>query len=91
MPDYIGVLNGFLTPQGGISGELSSDGSLQGLISYPSEVVVDVYSGDYVVDPDFDGRVLDTRDKLMTDDVTINAIRVTKTSNLFGGQTVVIG
>lgn len=52
---------------------------------------MDVYDGPYVVDPDFDGQVLDTNNKMMTDDVTVNPILVARTSNPSGGTTVYIG
>ena len=52
---------------------------------------IDTYDGDYVIDPDFDGRVLLTNQKRMTDDVTINPIEVARTTNPAGGKTVYIG
>lgn len=52
---------------------------------------MDIYEGPYVVDPDFDGRVLLTNQKLMTDDVTVNPIEVARTTNPAGGKTVYIG
>ena len=91
MANYTGVLTGFLSSEGGIVGNLSAEGNLQGTISYPTSVVVDVYTGAYIVDPNFVDQTLETQDKLMEDDVTINAIKVTRTSNLSGGLTVVIG
>lgn len=49
------------------------------------------YDGAYIVDPDFVGRTLGTRNKLMRDDVTVNPIEVSEVSNLAGGKTVYIG
>ena len=49
------------------------------------------YTGDYVVDPDFEGVTLATRNKVLTDDITVNPIEVSRTSNTSGGQTVYIG
>lgn len=51
----------------------------------------DVYDGAYIVDPDFEGIMLGTRNKLMRDDVTVNPIEVSEVSNLAGGITVYIG
>lgn len=51
----------------------------------------DEYHGAYIVDPDFEGITLGTRNKLMRDDVTVNPIEVSEVSNLSGGITVYIG
>ena len=51
----------------------------------------DEYHGAYIVDPDFEGITLGTRNKLMRDDVTVNPIEVSEVSNLAGGITVYIG
>jgi len=49
------------------------------------------YTGAYEVDPDFTGTVLETEGKMMTDDVTVNAIEVARVTNPSGGKTVYIG
>ena len=49
------------------------------------------YEGSYEVTPRLYTQTLDTDQKLMGDDVTVYEIPVTRTSNLQGGQTVVIG
>lgn len=49
------------------------------------------YTGEYTVDPTFDTQTLETTGKRMLDDVTINAIGVSRTSNPEGGITVYIG
>ena len=51
----------------------------------------DAYTGEYVVDPDFTGTVLQTSGKKMLRDVTVNAIEVVRVSNPSGGKTVYIG
>jgi len=51
----------------------------------------DIYDGEYVVDPSFDQQTLQTKNKTMEDDVTVNAIMVSRTTNLSGGYTVYIG
>lgn len=50
-----------------------------------------VYHGPYEVTPDFAGAVLETKDKLMAQNVTVHPISVQKTTNPSGGYTVVIG
>lgn len=50
------------------------------------------YEGEYTIVPILnDDRVLETKSKVMTDDLTVKAIPVVQTTNPFGGQTVVIG
>lgn len=76
-------LSGSLSTIQGLSGTLSTDG----VITRP----IPEYDGVYIVDPSFDEQVLETRDKLMSDDVTVNAILVNTVSNPAGGNTVYIG
>lgn len=49
------------------------------------------YRGEYVVDPKFLVQSLETTNKVLHDDVTVNAIQVESVTNLSGGQTVYIG
>lgn len=52
---------------------------------------VEVYSGAYTVEPDFTEQILATKDKILVDNVTVNAIEVQRVSNAAGGKTVYIG
>ena len=49
------------------------------------------YTGDYVVDPTFETQTLETQNKLMDNDVVVNPIEVSRTTNPSGGTTVYIG
>ena len=51
----------------------------------------ETYDGSYEVTPRVYAQSLDTDGKLMDDDVTVHEIPVTRTSNLQGGLTVLIG
>lgn len=51
----------------------------------------ETYNGPYIVDPDFTGSTLETRGKMMRDDVTVKPIEVARVSNTQGGKTVYIG
>lgn len=82
-------LKGILTPVGKLSGTLSARSSLKGVLNRVSGF--QYYPGPYEVDPEFDSVVLETNNKLMTDDVTVNPIYVGRTSNPSGGITVYIG
>lgn len=50
-----------------------------------------IYTGDYNVVPKIYQQVLETKDKVMTEDVTIEIIPLAKTINLSNGYTVTIG
>lgn len=73
-----------------IVGQLASAGSISGSISRAPVKEV-VYPGPYTINPEFEDQVLDTSQKMMTDDVTVKAIAVSRTSNPSGGITVYIG
>lgn len=49
------------------------------------------YEGSYIVTPRKVEQVLETNDKRMTDDVTVEAISYIEVSNLGGGTTATIG
>lgn len=49
------------------------------------------YDGSYNVTPEFSAQTLATRGKSMRDDVTVEAITVSRTENAAGGKTIYIG
>jgi len=58
----------------------------------PYEHHYEEYTGNYEVTPVlYDEQVLLTKNKLMTDNVTVREIPVTWSTNPYGGNTVVIG
>ena len=75
-----------------VSGTLSIapkvTGSISGRIGdhqYP------VYDGPYTAQPKFESQKLETKDKMMKENVEIEPIFVSKVTNLSGGTTVYIG
>ena len=54
-------------------------------------VDADPYEGEYNVTPSFKTAELATKGKVLTDNVTVEAISVNKISNTAGGSTVIIG
>ena len=52
--------------------------------------LLDVYAGEYSVTPTVDGTTLETAQKLMSDDVKVNAIPFYEVENTSGGNTVFI-
>ena len=51
----------------------------------------ETYDGTYEVTPTFSKQTLNTHNKLMTDDLTVRPIEVSRTSNPQGGKTIFIG
>lgn len=51
----------------------------------------DIYDGDYNVIPRVYQQVLETKDKVMLDDVTVEIIPLSRVINLSNGYTVTIG
>ena len=52
---------------------------------------IPAYTGDYTVTPTFADQSLETQGLYMLDDVTVEAIEVSRTTNPSGGTTVYIG
>lgn len=77
-----------------LDGELSLNIPLDGT---PDKVIrvtdydAPVYTGETTVDPDFTGTVLQTAQKIVTNNITVNPIQVESVSNIQGGRTVYIG
>lgn len=68
-----------------------SGGTIQGRIATVFVASGESYSGEYTVSPAFSQQVLPTKDKLLNNNITVNAISVYKTTNASGGNTIVIG
>lgn len=76
-----------LRAQAVISGGLA----LSGEIYVPDFIGGDPYLGKYVVNPDFAGVRLETKNKILSQDVLVNPIEVSRVSNTSDGITVFIG
>lgn len=84
-----------------LSGAISGTGKLSGTIAPKNMVIAgeissDIlaakkYSGPYNVVPRKVDQTLDTADKLLTDDITVDAINYSEVDNPMGGKTVNIG
>ena len=75
----------------GLVFSLSGDSQITFSLTIPSSVQTDIYTGETVVNPDFVGKVLNTKRKLVTSDISVNPIQVEEVSNTSGGVTVYIG
>lgn len=64
---------------------------LKGFVNISRGGAIDVYDGEYIVTPKpYDAQTLETRHKVMIDDVTVLAIPYYETSNV-SGITIYIG
>ena len=84
-----GSLTGTIKTVGSLVGTIKSEGSLSGKTYLPE--FFDTYRGNYTIVPAPDKQVMETKDKFMSDDVTIKAIPFYNVSNTSGGSTVFIG
>lgn len=88
------VLDGELSLNLNIDGDLSLDLHMDGEAGTVIKVVerdAPTYQGQTTVTPDFEGTVLETAQKIVLTDITVNPIQVSRTSNSSGGTTVYIG
>lgn len=85
-----GKLVGTLTGVQGITGCIVQNGQMTGLLATATIANANPYEGDYEVTPTVEGLVMETRQKYMTDDVTIRAIPFYEVGNNTGGNTVYI-
>lgn len=88
----IPVIVGYLDEPADLEGFLSSEGSVE-LIGDLSQELPDkeLYAGPYEATPQADAIVLDTDDKILARDITVNPIPYYETTNESGGYTVIIG
>lgn len=84
-----GELEAILSDSDGLlEGSLSGN---EGLIAEVTSFEVDPYKGEYEVTPKLGSQTLDTDGKVMVEDLIVHEIPVVKTTNIQGGQTVLIG
>lgn len=74
-----------------IQGYISDKEELSATVTIPDTIGERHYEGVYELTPSFDDQTLETKGLVMDDDVTVDAIQVSRTSNPFGGTTVYIG
>lgn len=86
-------ITGVLECFGDLTGEIDCSGQLDGVISLPdlTPPIFPIYDGEYSVTPRFAEQNLETKNKLMTDDVTVEIIPAYEVPNIAGGLTVTIG
>ena len=86
-------ITGVLECFGDLTGAIDCSGQLDGVISLPdlTPPIFPIYEGEYTVTPHFYEQSLETKEKLMADDVTVEVIPAHEVTNPAGGLTVTIG
>ncbi len=86
-------LTGTLQERKKITGQIQLNNALSGVVQIPnlSPPIYPTYDGEYSVTPRFYEQTLETREKLMIDDVTVEIIPAHEVTNPSGGLTVTIG
>ena len=60
-------------------------------VVYVESNAYEKYTGSYTATPDVEPVILQTKDKVMTDDVTVFKIPLWEVANPYGGDTIYIG
>lgn len=82
-------LTGNIIKKADISGRITAKATISGKVGIPYGS--NRYTGEYTVTPDaYDEQVLETANKTLLDDVTVQKIPYHETTNLSGGTTIVI-
>ena len=94
------VIGSVEVPACTVVGEIEGKQGITGVISHREEITgslatayttsAKAYEGDYEITPTVDGQMLKTKQRYMTDDVTILAIPFYEVGNTSGGNTVYI-
>ena len=84
------TIRGVVSVRKSLTGSVNARRTLEGTVVAGGKKPP-TYDGSYYVLPSFDSQTLETNGLLMNDDVTVDAIYVSRTSNPSGGITVYIG
>jgi hypothetical protein len=74
-----------------ISGSITGKGKVSGTIGTAKTKPLPYYEGEYVITPTFEDQVLETKQRSMSDDVTVEKITTLEVDNDAGGVTYIFG
>lgn len=88
-----GEIKGTISGNGAVRGTISTSGGLSGTLSVGSITVNTVadYEGSYDVTPLITSQILQTQNKRMVNDLTIEMIPTREINNAYGGVTFIVG
>lgn len=86
-------LKGSIEVLSGISGSVNSCASVAGSVTIDTvyHEVIERYEGDYEITPSKEVQIIESKDKVMLDDITIHSIPYAEVTNTANGVTVTIG
>lgn len=74
-----------------MKGKIRASGRIGGYIGRSKSSILPWYEGEYELTPVWENVTLETKQKSMQEDVTMQAIPYAEVDNLAGGKTVIIG
>lgn len=87
----IGIANAIRTKTG-LTDKINTENFESEILSISGVSDIEIYEGIYEIIPSvFEKQILETKNKKMTDDVTVKEIPYAEVSNEAGGETITIG
>jgi hypothetical protein len=74
-----------------VGGTIAAKGKMIGKVKTAETKPLPYYEGEYVITPKFTDQVLETKQKSMSDDVTVEKITTLEVDNEAGGVTYIFG
>lgn len=84
-------LSGSIRLIGGIDGGIRGSVPVDGKVEIGRTIPLPWYEGEYELTPVWENVTLETKQKSMREDVTMQAIPYAEVDNLAGGKTAIIG
>lgn len=85
------IIKGRIFSGGTLRGKLDNNAEVNGYIDHAKTKPLPWYEGDYELTPVWENVTIETKQKSMQEDVTMQAIPYAEVDNLAGGKTVIIG
>ena len=84
-------VSGKITIKGNLNGRIGQEKPIKGQVGYAQTKPLPYYEGEYVITPKFTEQVLETKQRSMSDDVTVEKITTLEVDNEAGGVTYIFG
>lgn len=84
-------VGGRIAAVGSLNGDMTAKGKMSGKVKTAETKPLPWYEGEYVITPKFTEQVLETKQKSMSDDVTVEKITTLEVDNEAGGVTYIFG
>lgn len=84
-------VGGRIAAVGSLNGDMTAKGRMSGKVKSAETKPLPYYEGEYELTPIWEDVTLETKQKSMSDNVTMQAIPYAEVDNPSGGVTVIIG